>query len=421
MSECKNPNGCLPAGGQIGCIQKCEFCEFNEVNIDMSESVELTFNTGFVNHWDIPKAFSEILQNAIDRQSKGNGSNDMSCSMHPYEGDTVRVLINNKNTFLDRQTLVMGVTEKGSNDIGGFGEGYKAAISVFLSRGFSVRVFTGSGLWSFELSKSLMFGCEVIKVIFDENSCDTESQLDLTFEISGLKAVDWESIRDSHIATRGCPPEGDFRTTYGEILTEHKDAGMIYINGLFICKKDNFHLGYNLRPNVITLDRDRKVTCSDSLALTTSRMWGEVLKEAGADSDEFKVASRLIKDKAKDVACLDDYARGEGYDVLCDAVYEEFMAEHGTDAIPYCWDSMKDKYSSDHSGVNPVYSNVNISHLVKSSPKFIENLQKTKLKEEDKKTPFNLLSKIYPFIKPFLSDKLKADFQDILNLSKNWS
>lgn len=47
-------------------------------------------------------------------------------------------------------------------------------------------------------------------------------------------------------------------TMYGQIITDEKYAGKMFVNGLPIFKDSKFKYGYNFKPQYVNLDRDRK-------------------------------------------------------------------------------------------------------------------------------------------------------------------
>lgn len=96
----------------------------------------LNLNKNYCNHWGVWEAIREIIQNGLDQQTT-NSDNQVSVD---YNQNTKILSISNKNSTLERKTLLLGASNKSEDKdtIGQFGEGYKIALLVLTKLGINV-------------------------------------------------------------------------------------------------------------------------------------------------------------------------------------------------------------------------------------------------------------------------------------------
>ena len=114
-------------------------------------------------------------------------------------------------------------------------------------------------------------------------------------------------------------------TTYqGDLLTDPKHAGRIYVKGIEVEWHDDLVFGYNFRD--ADIDRDRKMISSWDLEYKMGQILGSVMQSGY--KYKRKIYS-MLKNGARDVKRL-DYAG----DSVGAAILKEFEKEHGTESIP---------------------------------------------------------------------------------------
>lgn len=203
---------------------------------------ELSLTRNYVSSWGTTEAIRELIQNAFDEKNEdidfGNGV----------------ITITNRNTSISSSTLALGTSTKRDDldSVGCYGEGFKLAILVLLREGYDVSISNGNRNWypSFEYSE--LFETEVLCIEETEGSGNN-----LTFEVSGIPQYLIDELKDEFIGI-GEESYSSIPTMYGEILTDSKYKGRMFVNGLPIMSDGKFDFGYNFKPEYVSLDRDRK-------------------------------------------------------------------------------------------------------------------------------------------------------------------
>lgn len=219
----------------------------------------LNLAKNYCSHWGIWEAVREILQNGED-QFTLNPSNEINVE---YSEKNQRLSISNKESVLERRTLLLGIDDKADNDklIGKFGEGYKIALLILtkLNKKVVIKNYKKNEKWTPELNKDPKYQNErVLKVNIKKYLFRGERDNTLTWEINGITPKEWKDINSKYLRYHELGKV--FTNKKGaQILFEEKYRGCVFVNGLFIEKvKSNLAHGYNLTPEGIDLDRDRK-------------------------------------------------------------------------------------------------------------------------------------------------------------------
>lgn len=248
-------------------------------------TIQLSMSPSYVKHWGLWEALREILQNALDAKAKGH-------SMEVYDfnlsGATTCLRITNGGPALNRSMLLLGQTTKQGDDtqIGQFGEGFKLALLVLCRLGLTVNISTGNQLWTPCLRHSEEFGCEVLNI-------------DITDQVLEGCVAPSDGVEFSIYGTSTEALKGKYEPNLPLNRPLPDQAGMIFIQGLFVCKVEGFKYGYNLSSDRLKLDRDRGMVDGFDLAFETSRIWSQIQH----DDDEFgdQTLLDLINEKVKDV------------------------------------------------------------------------------------------------------------------------
>lgn len=339
---------------------------------------ELSLSPEYVSHWGIVEAVREIFQNAIDQEAV-QIDNPMFFSYEKQEfkpnhsgvlyahGGILR--IGNRNSVLDAKTLLLGVTTKRDDDktIGQFGEGYKIALLVLARLGKKVTIynFGRREVWHAKLSKSKKYDGASILVIETDTKFFWQKVPDnnLVFEIEGVTNSDYEKIVESNLTLLEQQRQLEaIKTHYGRILLDDDMKGKVFVNGLFVNLAKDFKYGYDLKPQYIQLDRDRRMVADFDLKWKTSSMWNECGSPLVID---------LAKEGAPDVAYLENqgsWTRTDKIDKVRDEAYMEFNETYGYDAVPVTTQSELDTMVKTFGErVRPIVVTPAMKHLVTNS------------------------------------------------------
>lgn len=260
---------------------------------------ELSITRDYISSWGTEEAIRELIQNAYDQ---GNEEIDFGSGC---------ISITNKNTSIPSSTLALGTTTKRDdlNKVGCYGEGFKLAILVLLREGYDVSISNGNKIWCPMFEYSELFETEVLCIT------ETEGQgNNLTFEIEGVPQYVVDELKDSFVGING---EGysSIPTMYGEILTDSKYKGKMFVNGLPVMEDGKFDYGYNFKPEYVRLDRDRKSINLRELYEITS------LAVVYMEDRDFNMVDNLIDGVSDDAY----YLRNRNIDLPKDYV-EEYSA-----------------------------------------------------------------------------------------------
>jgi len=217
------------------------------------KTYELTLSNNYVTNWGLEEAIRELLQNAIDSQEDGN-------KMYVnYNNGNLSII--NDGCNLDIGSLVLGNTSKDNNSIGQFGEGYKLALIVLLRLGKNVTIYTNKEIWKPYFKMSSSFNTETLHIDIEEDIKSSNLNDKIEFCISGITYEELVKLREHHIIMLECMGHsvGQYEESeYGRILVDNKYSGMMFVEGLFIQKDNNFKFGYDFNKEYVDLDRDRK-------------------------------------------------------------------------------------------------------------------------------------------------------------------
>lgn len=290
------------------------------------KKIELTIASDYVPSWGIADAMRELFQNALDQEIQ---CNDNKASWE-YDAATQTVSISNKKSVLTTNSLLLGSTTKSGDaaTIGQFGEGYKVATLVLLRNNKPV-VFYNYGcreVWRPRFVKSRRFGADVLTFFIDtKHPWSSVPNDDLTIKIHNISEDEWNNIivpTNLHLRT-------DYTvindTEFGQILDI---PGKVFVNGLFVCDYAEYKYGYNFKPGVLRLDRDRKLVSDFDLKWLASKMW-----RVAKGPDAILRVAKLLEAGAADVQYIVDTSIDPLVDIAREA-YLQFTEEYGSNAVP---------------------------------------------------------------------------------------
>lgn len=312
--------------------------------------IELSLASDYVPSWTIVDAIRELFQNALDQEAQFP-DNKASWS---YEDGIFK--ISNKESLLSTQTLLLGCSTKSGDDrtIGQFGEGYKIATLVLLRNHKRVTIYNYGAreVWRPRFVKSRRFGADILTFFIDKEYVWSKvPNDDLTIEVAGITQEEWdEQIVPSNLWLQKTYGIEDI-TEYGEIIDQ---PGMVYVNGLYVCKYDPYTYGYNFKPGQLKLDRDRKLASDFDLRWLASKMW------LGNPR-----AIELVEAGVADVSYVSNMLWGSGNSQIVADAYARFRLVHGPRAVPVTSQAEADKVPH---GYKAVIVSDNYRSLIRCSP-----------------------------------------------------
>ena len=223
-----------------------------------SKTYELPLSKDYVRHWGMCEAVRELIQNGLDSDS-------------PFEWEMSEedqtLVIRSRFAKLEPKTLLLGHTSKaGSDKIGSFGEGYKIALLVLTRCGYEVQVRNGDRLWRPKFMYSHTFESDVLCI---EDSAAQSRTEGVEFVVSGLTPSEFVEIRNQCLHMQYDIGE-TLTVSSGRILRAR--PGKLYVGGLYVCDT-KLAFGYDVKPEFMRLERDRKTVDSFDLLFLTKQMW----------------------------------------------------------------------------------------------------------------------------------------------------
>ena len=266
-----------------------------------SKTYELPLSKEYVSHWGMCEAVRELIQNGLDSDS-------------PFEWEMIpedqTLIIRSRFAKLEPKTLLLGHTSKaGSDKIGSFGEGYKIALLVLTRCGYEVQVRNGDRLWRPKFMYSHTFESDVLCIEDSPAQSRTEG---VEFVVHGLTPNEFSDIRNLCL---------HMQHDLGEVLTTSKGTilrarpGKLYVGGLYVCDT-KLRFGYDVKPEFMRLERDRKTVDSFDLQFVTKQMW--------FDTERWDEIAELIGEEIEDLK----YAEYGTPQMVKEACYKAFKAKH---------------------------------------------------------------------------------------------
>lgn len=324
---------------------------------------ELSLCADYVNDWGVTEAVRELFQNSLDQQTIKPG-NEMLFNY--YDGI---LTVANKESILDSATLLLGYSTKREETklIGKFGEGYKLALLVLLRMGKEVKIYNYGNreVWYPRLVKSKKYNGQKILVIETDKKHIWECIPDnnLTFKIEGITEEEYSVIVENILHCQSDLGE-ILETPKGRILLDPKYKGKIFVNGLYVCKFDSYKYGYDILPEFIKIDRDRKLVSDFDLRWLASTMW--------ISSGSYRMVE-LAKEGAADV-----YYIRENWKMnvnICEDAFNSFTKQYGPNAMPVVNQPEMENMKKLYPLAKPVIVSSSYYHIVTSSASYEERLK----------------------------------------------
>lgn len=266
--------------------------------------IELPITMDYVANWGLWEAFRELLQNWLDSKKAGTFTSTR---------------LTQQDTVLPLKSLLLGFSSKRDDisAIGGYGEGYKLALLVLTRLQKYPVIRNGKDLWEFEAKFSTNFQIETLHITINEDYFNDDSN-ELYIQYDELSPDEIAEITEKCLQLQS--PGIRHSGYYGDILVGEEYAGKLYVNGLYV-NETTLNYGYNIKPEFLKLERDRRTVDNFDLVWTTGKMW--------LDTREYDTVAEMIESDIPDVAHI-----GSSSDVeLREACYRLFR-KNSPEAIP---------------------------------------------------------------------------------------
>lgn len=349
------------------------------------KAYELPITVDYISHWGLLEGIREIIQNALDSDS-------------PFEWDFTDGILSIQSRFskLEPKTLLLGSTTKADNKdkIGSFGEGYKLALLVLHRAGYKIRVINNGVVWTPEFKFNTRYETDILYVIETKNDVKSDGVI---FEIGGLSHEDMGQIRMSCLDMQEKIGERKL-TSKGRILLEQQ--GRLYVGGLYICDT-GLKYGYDIKPEFVTLERDRRTVDNWDLQCLTRDMWFE--------TQDYESMCIDIEKETPDLS----YAQYDSPSILKEAVYRYFRKKNPDAVIA------KDQEELDRLVENglKVYIGGSAYYSVVSSSVSYKAEGRVNIKM---RTPTEILSKWYSDNHNSMRKKAIVSMKALIKTSSKW-
>jgi len=190
--------------------------------------------------WDIWEAIRELSQNTLDELD------ELPSFEYSTEGLTVR---DNGEGITLKQLCLLGISEKKSTEARGkYGEGLKIALTIFVRKGYTVRVKSKNFICL--VDKTIKFNEQVLRYRYEENGENIEGT-----EITILGYRDKVNFADRFNVNGN----KEVLFQYGNDMMIKEDTPKLYVKNIFVkdLTEDKALFSYDLSD--VPLERDRNI------------------------------------------------------------------------------------------------------------------------------------------------------------------
>lgn len=231
------------------------------------DKIELSIDPEGLPDWGVWEAVRELIQNWNDNKED---------KWWNYSEENSVLTFINSSTVLPRKCLLVGNSTKRSdtNSIGRHGDGLKSALAVILREGLTVNIVNGDYAWNPSIEYSETYDTDVL--VIEETGVDfPRGEFIVTVS---LPPQCWEEVQEKCLLLRDYPTNVH-QTSRGVILKDPEYIGKIFCGGIYVSTMDNLEYGYDFKPSILKLDRDRKSVDSFDVKWTTKDMWTETVED----------------------------------------------------------------------------------------------------------------------------------------------
>jgi len=360
----------------------------------MSKRYELSVSPDYVPDWGLVEGVRELFQNGLDAEQE-IAENFLEWR---YTEETQRLLLKSPKSTLARDTLLFGKSTKRdkAEAIGQFGEGYKLAFLALVRAGYPVTLYEcpKNEIWKPNIVYSEKYGCDLLVVDISKGFVGSNEGISIIIDNITLDDVHKLQEANLHMGIRSPVHKGFF----GEILESSK--GKVFVNGLYVGTKENFKYGYNIRPEFLTIGRDRDLISDFNLAWVTSQMW----EDSGL--------AGLINGMAKESEIVEDIRYVDRFTSKSSPVTKtmiaDFIGNHGKIAFPVSSQSEYKMVKKNYKKLKPIIIPEVQYKIIYSS--FSSVLQTAERRDPTEKKVSLRLTDIYDAVGKHLTSKQKIQF-----------
>jgi len=215
------------------------------------KKIILPIKASYVPHWSEWECVREFMQNAKDED-------DLTGNQMTVSFDSV-LRIKNAGSDLSPGALLIGETSKdGTQARGKFGEGLDLALLVAARQGIALQIETKRERWTPVIEHVPTYDAECLVIYIDKMA---QEGTGVTVEM-GISRESWAMLRHRFLFL-GDESKDRVDTPSGSILLSPSHAGLVFVKGIFIQRREGQAFGYDLADAEI--DRDRRMIDSFDL------------------------------------------------------------------------------------------------------------------------------------------------------------
>lgn len=322
--------------------------------------IETTIASSYVQDWGTFEGIREIIQNALDSGEQGHKMNIS------YVRKERMLVVSSDGARLKKGNLLLGSTSKCNdrNQRGQYGEGFKIGSLALIREGKTIVICSGTERWEALIKYSKQFDSDVL--CFKIIKAPVSSKL--YFMIGNIEPKEWRDLKINFLNLYLPESKLTRKTPHGIVFKDKKLKGRMYCGGIFVAYNKRFEFGYDFRPEVLSLNRDRNMVSDWDLSWNTSKIWAYI--SANSKGELYNTKS-MLKENVIDVEHISNFA---DYKVK-GAIAEDFLKEHGDKAFPV--DSEEEASQVRSLGYKPVYSSSSYTGFIRSELGDIDVLRKT--------------------------------------------
>jgi hypothetical protein len=359
---------------------------------------DLSVDIDYVPQWTVVDGVRELFQNALDEET-AKPENKM---FFEYDAQTQTLRVGNKQSTLAKNTLLLGrSTKRDDKDlIGQQGEGYKIATVVLLRTGHGVKIYNygEKELWKARIVKSRKYKVSIVSFDIEKYVFKKVPDNNLVFEITGVTEQEYAQIVAKNLNLVKKEDLGEvYKTVYGKLLVDAQFKGHIYVSGLYVTSVNDLAYGYDFKPSLIKLNRDRNLVDNYNIRESCARVLRCIdnpdIVEQALNNDDGTYYGNVVADACETKAKLDnstkdieddnddDYCEESStdyVDVISSKVAEKFEEQYGVNAYPVTYEFEKE--SAKDKGYIPVITSSATRNILTSysnfSPKPVKRVTK---------------------------------------------
>lgn len=279
----------------------------------------------YVSDWGIQEALRELIANGLDAQAQQGAP-----FSHSYNPKRKRVILKNLGVRLPLDAFYFGGSDKlgEAGIIGKYGEGLKLAMLVIArSDEHSMTLTNGDEIWTPKLEADKHTGVQCLVV---RKKANPVQEADLYVTVNGVSPEDWDGARRRFLALKQDVP---FFTNKDGTILNPKEAGSVYVRGVWVQDLPNYKYGYAINADLDT-GRDRRLPNLRQLTPAIGELLTDYVLEAQPNTEDRKQRETWLYSLLLAGGGEAQALRDAGLYAFRDAVKSRFVAEHGDSAVP---------------------------------------------------------------------------------------